>query len=85
MSPKLPGLKPAAPETGSGPGGRIEISDIRGKLQEIRGEVDESSEAAKPYAMAAAVAGVVVLVAAAFVLGRRRGKRKSTWVEIRRL
>lgn len=84
MSPKLPGLKPT-PSTGSGPGGRIEISDIRGKLQEIRGEVDESADAAKPYAVAAAVAGVVIVVAVAFVLGRRRGQRKATWVEIRRL
>jgi hypothetical protein len=33
----------------------------------------------------AAVGGTVALVVLAFVLGSKRGKRKSTWVEIRRL
>jgi hypothetical protein len=84
LSPKIPALKPA-PAKGSGPGGRVEMADIRAKLGEIRGDVDETTEKAKPYALYAAVAGVVVVVGVAFVLGRRRGKRKSTWVEIRRL
>lgn len=73
------------PVTGSGPGGRIEIDDIRAKLSEIRGEVDDTSEAVRPYVTYAAVAGAVVAVTLAFLLGRRRGRRKSTWVEIRRL
>jgi hypothetical protein len=63
----------------------VDIGDIRSKLGEIRGEVDQTAESAKPVAIYAAVAGVVVLAAAAFLLGRRRGRRKSTWVEIRRL
>lgn len=70
---------------GSGPGGRVEIEDIRGKLNEIRGDIDDTTERAKPVALYGAVAGVVLLVGVAFVLGRRRGRRKSTWVEIRRL
>jgi NaMN:DMB phosphoribosyltransferase len=84
VSLKIPGLKPAQ-VAGSGPGGKVELSDIRAKLGEIRGEVDETAEKAKPVVMYAAVGGVVLLVVAAFVLGRRRGRRKSTWVEIRRL
>jgi NaMN:DMB phosphoribosyltransferase len=84
VSLKIPGLK-SAQVAGSGPGGKVELSDIRAKLGEIRGEVDETAERAKPIAMYAAVGGVVLLVAAAFVLGRRRGRRKATWVEIRRL
>jgi hypothetical protein len=84
VSPKIPGLKPAA-VSGSGPGGKVEIGDIRAKLGEIRGEVDETTEKAKPIALYAAVGGVVLLVAVAFVLGRRRGQRKATWVEVRRL
>ena len=84
MSPKLPAIKPAA-VTGSGPGGRVEIGDIRNKLGEIRGEVDEATDNAKPYVLYAAVGGAIVLVAVAFLMGRRRGKRKATWVEIRRL
>ena len=81
MSPK----KPAVAPVGSGPQGRIEVSDIQSKLEEIRGDTTEAAEQAKPVAMIGAVAGVVVLVGVAFLLGRRRGRRKSTWVEIRRL
>lgn len=80
----MPGIKPV-PAKGSGPGGRVEITDIRSKLAEIQGEVDQATEKAKPMATYAAVAGVVVLIGLAFVLGRRRGKSKATWVEIRRL
>lgn len=81
MSPKLP----TGPSTGSGPGGRIEIRDIQAKLEDIRGDAEETTERAKPVAVIGAVAGAVVLVGIAFFLGRRRGRRKSTWVEIRRL
>ena len=70
---------------GSGPGGRVELADIRGKLEELRGEVDEATDTVRPYVTYVAVAGAIVLVAAAFLLGKRRGRRKSTWVEIRRL
>lgn len=83
MSPKLPATAPAP--TGSGPHGRIEVSDIQAKLEEIKGDTTEAAEQAKPAAMIGAVAGIVVLVGIAFLLGRRRGRRKSTWVEIRRL
>jgi hypothetical protein len=89
MLPRIPGLTPARtkPVTiqGSGPRGRIQISDIRGKLGEIRGEVDETAERARPVATYVAVGGVILLIAAAFFLGRRRGQHKATWVEIRRL
>lgn len=77
MSPSLKPIPPAGD-------GRVEISDIRAKLEEIRGETTERTEQAKPAMMTFAVAGAVALVAVAFLLGRRRGRRKSTWVEIRR-
>ncbi len=76
---------PSEPVRGSGPGGRIELADIRGKLEEIRGEVDETTDSVRPYLTYAAVAGAVVVVAVAFLAGRRRGRRKATWVEIKRL
>ena len=84
MSPKRSATK-SGPVTGSGPGGRVELADIQAKLEEIQGDTTETAEKAKPKAMIAAVAGAVVLVGVAFYLGRRRGRRKSTWVEIRRL
>ena len=76
---------PSTPVSGSGPGGRIELADIREKLEEIRGEVDETKDSVRPYLTHAAVAGAVIVVAVAFLVGRKRGRRKSTWVEIKRL
>jgi hypothetical protein len=73
------------PVPGTGPRGRIQITDIREKLNQIRGDVEETAEEAKPVATYVAVAGVIALVAVAFWLGRKRGQRKATWVEIRRL
>jgi hypothetical protein len=59
--------------------------DIEAKLAEIRGVADDTTEVAqeavKP-ALVAIGAGVVVI---AFLLGRRRGRKKSTIVEIRRI
>jgi hypothetical protein len=81
MSPKMP----VGPVTGSGPGGRIDIRDIQTKLEQIRGDAEETTERNRPVAVMGAVAGVVVLVGIAFIMGRRRGRRRSTWVEIRRL
>jgi hypothetical protein len=82
--PRLPSVDISGVK-GSGRGGRVEIVDIRSKLQEIRGEVDEKAESAKPQVLTVGIAAVVVLVVVAFLLGRRRGQRKTTWVEIRRL
>ena len=71
--------------TGSGPGGRIEIGDIRAKLGELAGEVDDTTSRAKPVLTYVAVGGAVALAVVAFALGRRRGRRRSTWVEVHRL
>ncbi len=82
MSPGKRNIK--RPVQGSGPGGRVELSDLTAKLNQIRGEVDDTTDAAKPLLTYAGVAGVVALVCCTFLLGKRRGRRKSTWVEIRR-
>jgi hypothetical protein len=71
--------------TGSGRGGRVEIADIRAKLEEIQGDTEEVTAKAKPYALMGGAGFVLLLVVVAFLLGRGRGKRKATWVEIRRL
>ena len=72
-------MSPAAPS------GRIERSDIEAKLREIKGEVDTTTERAKPIGMAAAAVAVVVVVGVAYFLGRRKGKKQTTLVEIRRV
>jgi hypothetical protein len=74
-----------APATGTGPNGRVELSDIRSKLVQIRGEVDDTTNKAKPYLTYAAVGAAIAVVTVAFLMGRSRGRRKATWVEIRRL
>jgi hypothetical protein len=69
----------------SGTNGKITRSDIESKLHEMRGEVEESAEAAKTPIMAIAGGVAVAIVIVAFLLGKRRGRRKSTVVEIRRV
>lgn len=63
----------------------ITRDDIEGKLREIKGEVDETTERAKPVALAVGVVCVVAVVGLAFVLGKRKGRRRSTVVEVRRV
>jgi hypothetical protein len=67
------------------PDRKITRDDIEAKLQELRGEVDQRTEAAKVPAIAIAVGVVVLTIAAAYVLGRRRGKKRQTVFEIRRI
>ena len=67
------------------PDRKITRDDIEAKLQELRGEVDERAEAAKVPAIAIAVGVAVVTIAAAYLLGRRKGRKRQTVLEIRRL
>lgn len=84
MSPGRNKPQARRPAQGSGPAGRIELSDLSNKLGEIRGEVDEATESARPMLTYAGVGGVVLVILLAFLFGKRKGRRKSTWVEIRR-
>lgn len=63
----------------------ITRADIEAKLREIRGEVDTTTESARSYLVIAGGAGVVTVIALAYFLGRRKGKKVSTVVEIRRV
>jgi hypothetical protein len=64
---------------------KVTKADIEAKLRDIRGDVDETATAAKPYLLIAGAVGAVVLFGAAYLLGRRKGKKKTTIVEIRRV
>ena len=59
--------------------------DIEAKLREIKGEVDETTDQAKPVALAVGVVAVVAVVGLAFLWGKRKGRKRSTVVEIRRV
>ena len=72
---------------GADPGvqGRITRADIEAKLRDMRGEVEQTAEAAKIPILAIAGGVATAVVVIAFLLGKRRGRRKSTVVEIRRV
>jgi hypothetical protein len=64
---------------------RITREDLEGKFRsvqsDLQGKIDDKKQS---IATAVAVGGVVLLVIF-FLLGRRSGKRKTTFVEIRRV
>ena len=64
---------------------KITRDDIEAKLRELRGEVDERAECARLPTIAIAVAIGVVTVAAAYWIGRRKGRKRQTVLEIRRI
>jgi hypothetical protein len=72
--------------TATGPGNRpVTRADIEHKLAEIRGIADDSTEVAEDAAKTGLIVAGVAVVVIAFVLGKRRGRKKSTIVEIRRI
>lgn len=62
----------------------ITRQDIEAKANEIVAAVNQTKESARDTAV---IAGVVIalLVLAAFILGRRRGSRSKTLVEVYRV
>jgi hypothetical protein len=74
----------AAPPRGSGPGGQITPEDIRAKAESLISGVEGQVQAARPTLTYVAVGGVLLIAFAAFWLGRRNGRARSTLVEIRR-
>ncbi|MCU1375704.1 MAG: hypothetical protein JWO68_2990 [Actinomycetia bacterium] len=59
--------------------------DIEAKLREIRGDVESVGANAKQYALIAGAVVTVAVVALAFSWGKRKGKKKRTIVEVRRV
>lgn len=62
----------------------ISRDDLEAKARELVGAVDETKASVKNTALLVAVAAAGV-VAAAFVMGRRRGSRNKTVVEVYRV
>lgn len=72
--------------TATAPGStRITRDDIEARFRELEGEVDERKEQVLGVAAMVGVAAVVGVVLVAFALGRRRGRKRTTVVEIRRV
>jgi hypothetical protein len=63
----------------------ITRDDLERKMREIQGEVDETKESAQSTLLAVGAVVVVAVVAIAFLAGRRKGKKRTTIVEVRRI
>lgn len=64
---------------------RITPSDISERVRQIVGGAGDAAEQVSSAAVAVAAAVGTGLVLAAFLFGRRRGRRRSTLVEIVRV
>lgn len=62
----------------------VSRQDIEAKARQLADAVDETKDSVKNKAMIAAVA-VAVVVVGAFIVGRRRGSRNKTVVEVYRV
>ena len=65
--------------------GTVSRDDIEAKLRELRGEVDSVGERAKGGAVVVGAVAAVAILATVYLLGRRRGKKRTTIVEVRRV
>lgn len=64
---------------------KIDKTQIEAKFQELKAEVDSTTDEAKSYTITAGAVAALVLVLAFFLIGRSRGKRSRAVVEIVRL
>ena len=64
---------------------KITRDQIEGKFREMTGGVTDEVEGAKSQALAIGLAVVVVSVAVVYLIGRRRGRRRGTVIEVRRI
>lgn len=65
--------------------GRVSLSDVEQKLRDLGGSAGSLASDAAPPAIGALVAAGAVAVAAVYLLGRRRGRRQASVIEIRRV
>ncbi|MCX6541890.1 MAG: hypothetical protein WCJ32_07365 [Actinomycetota bacterium] len=64
---------------------RVTRDDLEAKFRAVQGDVQNKVEDRKQTLLAGVVAGGVILLVAFFLMGRRSGKSKNTFVEIRRV
>ncbi len=65
--------------------GTVTRDDIEAKLRELRGEVDSVGEKAKGGVMVVGAVAAVAILAGVYLFGRRKGKKRTTVVEVRRV
>jgi hypothetical protein len=74
----------AGPEAAAVPA-RVSRDDIEAKFREFQGGVDEAADQAVSYVLVAGAAILAGVIVVTFLIGRRKGRKKSTIVEVRRL
>ena len=67
----------AAPE-------KITRDDIESKFRQLTSDVDDRADAARGTAVAVGAVVAAAIVLGVFLLGRSRGKKKTTVIEVRR-
>ena len=70
---------------GTGQRGPITRADLEAKLRDITGDVSDTVDAARGIGVAVAVGAGVLLVVTAYFMGRRKGRKRKTVLEIRRI
>lgn len=63
---------------------KISRDDIESKFRELTADVDDRADAAKGTAVAVGAVVAAVVVIGVFLLGRSRGRKKTTVIEVRR-
>ncbi len=67
------------------PSDRITRADLEDKFRELEGGARDQAEAARSTVVTAGVVAALLLLLLAFLLGTRKGRKRSTVVEIRRV
>jgi len=64
---------------------RVTLSDVEDKLRRLGGSTESLVTGAGPPTVGIFVAAGVAAVAAVYLLGKRRGRRRASVLEIRRI
>jgi hypothetical protein len=64
---------------------RVTKADVEAKLRKLQGDVEGKVMSQRQKIIGAGIAAAVMALFIAYLLGKRRGKRKTTVVEIRRI
>lgn len=64
---------------------RITRDDLEARFRSVQGEVEEQKANALQTAIAIGAVVAVGVIAVSFLLGRRKGKKRTTIVEVRRI
>ncbi|HEV2361249.1 MAG TPA: hypothetical protein VGS21_06070 [Acidimicrobiales bacterium] len=66
-------------------GERITLDDVEAKFRELQGGASDVVARAQPKITAAAIVGGTLTVLLVYLFGRRKGRKRATVLEIRRI